>query len=235
MRKVYLVKKDVNKPTCADNWIQMNSYEFYRFMQTEEGKSRCVSFGCLCGCDEEDTMIIAECGVETAQKWKDEKDAQDYRKRTRKEVGYTECSLSYSVLCDGELVSEEWVQDEGPSVEDQIIRKMEYEELYRSISKLPRIERIVIEQLFFNTVRTEEEVGKRLGLTRSKVHYLKSKALERLKTMLLHGEDRSFGRAAVSGSLSVASNKRTLVKPEEDSDNAVGSISGKQCRRQEGV
>ena len=27
MKKVYLVKKDVNKPNGADNWIELNGYE----------------------------------------------------------------------------------------------------------------------------------------------------------------------------------------------------------------
>lgn len=40
MKKVYLVKKNPEMPAGRDNWIVMNSYEFYKFMETTEGKKR---------------------------------------------------------------------------------------------------------------------------------------------------------------------------------------------------
>ena len=40
MKKIYLVKKDVNKPSGEGNWIKMNSYEFAMFMKTLEGQER---------------------------------------------------------------------------------------------------------------------------------------------------------------------------------------------------
>ena len=45
MKKIYLVKKDVNKPAGEGNWIEMNPYEFAMFMKTDEGKQRRPGFG----------------------------------------------------------------------------------------------------------------------------------------------------------------------------------------------
>ena len=42
MRKLFFVKKNVNEPTGASNWIEMNVDEFNEFISTEEGKSRVV-------------------------------------------------------------------------------------------------------------------------------------------------------------------------------------------------
>ena len=38
MRKLFFVKKNVNEPTGASNWIEMNVDEFNKFISTEEGK-----------------------------------------------------------------------------------------------------------------------------------------------------------------------------------------------------
>ena len=39
MRKLFFVKKNVNEPTGASNWIEMNVDEFNEFISTEEGKA----------------------------------------------------------------------------------------------------------------------------------------------------------------------------------------------------
>lgn len=38
MKKIYLVKKNPEKPAGRENWIVMNSYDFAMFMKTPEGK-----------------------------------------------------------------------------------------------------------------------------------------------------------------------------------------------------
>ena len=78
MKKVYLVKKDPSQPESRDNWIVMNSYEFAMFMKTPEGRKRSNNFGRLNGCDDDDVIIIVECGKENAREWKREKERNDY-------------------------------------------------------------------------------------------------------------------------------------------------------------
>ncbi len=189
MKKVYLVKKDVNKKTSSDNWIQMNGYEFYLFMQTPEGRKRCASFGRLDGCDEDDTIIIAECGPDIAEKWKEERDAAYYRRKVQDEVGYTTFSYSQASFLDGEIISEDWIQDAGPSVEDQVIKNLEYEALHQAIQALSETEKTLIEKLFFNGGATENEAGILLGMSRGKIRYTKCKALQKLRTALTELND----------------------------------------------
>ena len=47
MKKIYLVKKDPEKPASKDNWIIMNSYEFAMFLKTPEGEKRKSAFRSL--------------------------------------------------------------------------------------------------------------------------------------------------------------------------------------------
>ena len=49
MRKLFFVKKNVNEPTGASNWIEMNVDEFNEFISTEEGKARKNNFAPLFG------------------------------------------------------------------------------------------------------------------------------------------------------------------------------------------
>ena len=84
MRKIYLVKKNPELPVNGNNWIVMNGFEFMKFIQTPEGRERRKCFGQLDACSVDDVIIIAECGIETAKKWRSEKDSHDYLEAAKK-------------------------------------------------------------------------------------------------------------------------------------------------------
>lgn len=87
MRKIYLVKKDPELPADGNNWIVMSGHEFAMFMQTPEGKQRKNNFGQLDACTMDDVIIVAECGVDTAKRWRSEKDKQDHSKKLKDDSG----------------------------------------------------------------------------------------------------------------------------------------------------
>lgn len=89
MRKIYLVKKNPELPVNGNNWIVMNGFEFMKFIQTPEGRERRKCFGQLDACSVDDVIIIAECGIETAKKWRSEKDSHDYLEAAKKKFGVT--------------------------------------------------------------------------------------------------------------------------------------------------
>ena len=137
MKKVYLVKKNPEMPAGRDNWIVMNSYEFYKFMETTEGKTRRPNFGQLDGCDVDDVIIIAECGEETAAKWRSEKDRHDYLAEAKEKLGYKTFSYHAIASEDGEdLTGEDLVQDEETDVEKTVIKLYVTKRLASSSSPL---------------------------------------------------------------------------------------------------
>lgn len=83
MRKIYLVKKNPELPADGNNWIVMSGHEFAMFMQTPEGKQRKNNFGQLDACTMDDVIIVAECGVDTAKRWRSEKDKQGHSKKLK--------------------------------------------------------------------------------------------------------------------------------------------------------
>ena len=184
MKKVYLVKKDVSKPTCEDNWIQMNSYEFYQFMQTPEGKSRSGNFGKIEGCDSSDAVIYAECGMETAKRWRSENERLDYLREMESKKGIVTipCQL---FVCNGISDDAERPVQGGDPVEESVIRKMEAEALYRAIWMLPSTDRRVVVEICLVGDKTETELGKLMGLSRDEIHEIKRRAFRRLKKLLL--------------------------------------------------
>ena len=185
MKKVYLVKKNPEMPAGRDNWIVMNSYEFMQFMQTAEGRARRHHFGQLDGCDIDDIIIIAECGQETAVKWRAEKDARDYLKEEERKSGITVYSLYDVPTEEEELTGEEVIAAPDCDVEAQVTRKLEHEMLYEVLRELSPFEMKLIENFYLSDhPRTESEFGKAFGMTREEIHWMKRRILSDLRKKL---------------------------------------------------
>lgn len=185
MKKIYLVKKDVNKPAGEGNWIEMNPYEFAMFMKTDEGKQRRPGFGQIDACSSDECIIIAECGVDKARKWRAEKDAHDYLKQIEIEMGYTVFSYDEQQSTDDDLNGEELIADDELDVENEVITKITYDELYKAISTLSEYEQDLIQSLFFlKPAMREVDFANKYGFTRRTVGYHKKLILEKLKEVL---------------------------------------------------
>lgn len=72
--------------------------------------------------------------------------------------------------------------EEDDSVEDQILQKMEFEQLHKAILTLSEEERWLIQQLYFEE-RTEREVAAELGLSQKAVNKRRKKILEKLRKL----------------------------------------------------
>lgn len=72
--------------------------------------------------------------------------------------------------------------EETRSVEEQILKKIEYEQLHKFISELSKEEQWLIQELYFEE-RTEREVAAELGLSQKAVNKRKQKILEKLRTL----------------------------------------------------
>lgn len=185
MKKIYLVKKDINKPADAKNWLVMNSYEFAMFMKTPEGQSRKDCFGPLDACSFDDYQIFAECGKEVATQWRANKDAADYLREWEEKSGIK--TLSYhNIICDDiEMSGEGLLIDEDCDVELYVVKKVEVEELHKALAKLSPDERKLIACLFLvDKPMTELEYAEKINGKQTTVGYQKRKILAKLKKML---------------------------------------------------
>lgn len=82
-----------------------------------------------------------------------------------------------------EAMPQEPVDQSQVSAEDKVVRDQQQKNLRLSLSQLPERNRKVLELLYFQDL-TLEEIGKRLGLSKSWVCRLHAKSLELLRTQL---------------------------------------------------
>ena len=186
MKKIYLVKKNPELPAGRDNWTIMSLREYLEFVKTPEGQARKSGIGQLDGCDTDDVIIYAECGEETAARWRSEKDRHDYLTEARKKAGYMEMSLSGIELSGGDDVNgEELIRDETQDIETTVIVRIMKEKLRVAVMDLDAEERHLIERLFLTAdPMTETDYAKEIGTTRAVVNYRKKRILDKLKAVL---------------------------------------------------
>lgn len=81
-----------------------------------------------------------------------------------------------------ERLAEQEVQfaGEAESVEETVLRKLQYEQLHKALSLLPDDERELIDRLFFQG-QTEREAAECMGIYRNAVHKRKNRILKKLK------------------------------------------------------
>ena len=185
MRKIYLVKKNPELPADGSNWIVMNSYEFMNFVQTPDGQKRRENFGQLDACSVDDVIIIAECGTETAKRWRAEKDRHDYLVSIEKQSGMTAFSYNTQTTTEDEMSGEELLVDSRCDVVEEVLRHFQKSHIQEALATLRPEERDLIESLIISDFpMTEREYAKKVGKTQSTIHCQKAAILKRLKNML---------------------------------------------------
>ena len=109
--------------------------------------------------------------MERQERWQEEK---------KQEHGV----VSYDALDTDETVGAELIMDTAtPSMEELAIAKDLNERLHRIVEALPRAERELIKAIYFEGV-TEEDYGKRTGMSQTGVSYRRRKILSKLKLFL---------------------------------------------------
>lgn len=187
MKRLFLVKKDPEKPAAEDNWIVMEIIDFLRFIESPEGQRRKTEFGRIPGYDKNDVVYYVECGQETAKAWKKEDDHQRFFNHG---LGSQYKVLSYfNVETDDETgVSsdlEELITDETVNVEETAIVRVLVERLGLALNKLKADERDLIEKMYMGErPMSERTFAELMGITRSTAHYRKKRVLKKLKNLV---------------------------------------------------
>ena len=94
MKKELWIKKDPVKDG-QDNWKKLSSYEFARFMETADGKSRKENIARIPGGEPGEPIIYMEVDSQTAKEWKRENNRACYLQKTMNALGIE--VISYNV------------------------------------------------------------------------------------------------------------------------------------------
>ena len=185
MKKEYWIKKDPTK-NGQDNWIKLNSFEFYKFVNTAEGAVRRKNVELVPYGEPTETMIYMEVDEKTAQEWKSIANGDYYQAQVREELGISVISYHGIQTDDEELTGEDMLVDADCDVEDEVMLKIQKEELRRALKKLNRKEIMLIEAMYLSEAPlTEEEYSLVLGTSRQYVHKLKRQILKKLHFLLI--------------------------------------------------
>lgn len=185
MKKIYLVKKDVNKPSGEGNWIKMTPYEFAQFMKTPEGQSRKKNFAQLDGCDYNDDIIVAECEEKLAKKIRAEKDAHDYLMSIEKEMGYTVFSYNEQENSEDELTGEELLEDESVDVENETLTNILIEKMREGLKTLSENEIHLLKKMYLdNSPMSAKEYANKYAIPETTIHCRKHSALKKLRRFI---------------------------------------------------
>ncbi|MFQ7133313.1 MAG: hypothetical protein ACLR5H_06670 [Oscillospiraceae bacterium] len=185
MKKEFWIKKDPVKDG-QDNWKKLSSYEFARFMETADGKSRKENIARIPGGEPGEPIIYMEVDSQTAKEWKRENNRACYLQKTMNALGIEVISYNVSPnVEDWEVNGEALLEDPDCHVEDDVLRSILTENMLDAMCHLSEIEQKVITHLYLSDEpMTEHEFEKAFGVKRCTVHYYKVSALEKLREML---------------------------------------------------
>ena len=153
MQKSYQIKEN-------GDWKPLTTEEFNHFVNSPKGKDRFfINFG--------DFLIEAE--EEQFREWKKDKNYTAYIKRCNEPMQVLPIFEAYCAADD--------------CFEDDVLEKIQKEELQKSLNLLNEKERWLIEELFFiPNPKTESEIADVLGIHQSNVNRRKKNILRKLKT-----------------------------------------------------
>ena len=185
MKKEFWIKKDRTKDG-PDNWEKMSSYEFARFMETADGKSRKENIARVPGGESGEPIIYMEVDSQTAKEWKRENNRACYLQKTMNALGIEVISYNGSPNAeDWKVNGEALLENPDCHVEDDVLRSILTENMLDAMCHLSEIEQKVITHLYLSDdPMTEHEFEKAFGVKRCTVHYYKVSALEKLREML---------------------------------------------------
>ncbi|MCQ2420854.1 MAG: hypothetical protein MJ118_06940, partial [Clostridia bacterium] len=180
--KIYLVKKDVNKPAASDNWIQMNGYEFSRFMNTEDGKARSENFITLSKCSKNDYCITIECNQEEKKGIENDRKTADYH--TLRNSEYETLSFDEPIPGKDPYCGEEAISGKAAGTEEAALVNIRKEARYAATQKLLPSQQELVWLLYLSPdPMSEDAAADNLHCMRISVHQRKKRMLQRLKQL----------------------------------------------------
>ena len=160
---------------------ELTGQALYQYLKTEEGKSKYFD---VWKDDDRDVMIGVEVPPERAKHYAAEQRRRRYVKAVIKELDISITSLD--IITDAETESfngEQILPLLSVNLEEDLMEKIEREELHKAIGKLEKEERILIVALFFEGY-SEREWMRITGVPQRTINDRKRKIIEKLKKLL---------------------------------------------------
>lgn len=185
MEKIFVVRKDPQKPGSDDNSIVMCFKEFDAFLRTEEGQRRKDCFIKLDAVDESDAIIFLESSREEAIKKKQEQNHSDYLHRQQKERGVLEVSLDMPIDM-GEEGDEttllDLIADEAADTEKQAVEQIIHTELPAALGELDHSELDLILAFYIREEKmTVNRYAESTGESRRQIRKRHDSAIRKLR------------------------------------------------------
>ena len=135
----------------------MSSYEFARFMETADGKSRKENIARIPGGEPGEPIIYMEVDSQTAKEWKRENNRACYLQKTMNALGIEVISYNVSPNAeDWEVTGDALLENPDCHVEDDVLRSILTENMLDAMCHLSEIEQKVREK-FSKEIKSDEE------------------------------------------------------------------------------
>ena len=184
MKKIFYILDPNGEFYSTDRtkrYKQLTGQALYAYLKSEEGKKKYFD---VWKDDDRDVMIGVEVPPERAKRYAAEQRRRRYVKAVMKELDISITSLD--IITDAETESfngEQILPLLSVNLEEDLMEKIEREELHKAIGKLEKEERILIVALFFEGY-SEREWMRITGVPQRTINDRKRKIIEKLKKIL---------------------------------------------------
>lgn len=192
--RIYLVRRDIEKPFGPDNWYMFKEAEFCRFKETEEFRKCPRYFAQIDACESGEEIVVAECSKEKSLELERVRAEERYRRELFRKSGITIVSYE-GICCSGnndheDICGLESMADPDANVEDTVITREMYRSLHDAVGSLPQKSRDAIEDLFLReSPLSEKQRAEKICCEKHTVHHMKRAALEQLREKMMPWKD----------------------------------------------
>ena len=183
MKKIFYILDDNGEFLSEDGkkrYKALTGQALYQFLRTEEGKKK---FFDVWQDDDRAVMVGVEVPLERTKIYAAEQRRRRYIKDVMQALDISHTSLDIITDMETNDINGEQILSLGVSIEEDLIEKIEREELHSAIAKLSAKEKELIQALFFDGY-TERQWSALTGIPQKTINDRKHKILEKIKKFL---------------------------------------------------
>jgi len=183
MSKIYLVKNTQATAKDMTDWIEMNGFDFYKFIKSPEANGRYfIKLPPLLE-DGSDGFITIEANSEKYRKWRSEvRRKRHLREYGTEEKNYTVVSYHAMETADG-CYGEELLPDDSINIEAEVEKIVELENLADALTRITAAERWLIDEIYAHE-KDQPEIALLLGITQQAVSKRVARIIKKIKKLM---------------------------------------------------
>ena len=184
MKKIFYIidnNGEFYSPDRTKRYKALTGQALYAYLRSEEGRGKYFD---VWKDDDREIMIGVEVPTELVKAYAREQRRRRYVKEVIKELDISHTSLNIISDIERETMDGEQILPSlSVDFEEEIIARIEKEELFAAISRLDKQEIEIIQELFYND-KTERYLAKKYGVSQVAIHKRKQRILEKLNKFL---------------------------------------------------